>query len=265
MIIDKENIVESTCPTLSEDICKIRQQRPLIHNITNYVVMNISANTLLALGASPVMAHAAEEVEEMVGAAAALVLNIGTLDEQWVKSMFIAGRAANKKGIPIVFDPVGAGATSYRTTVAKQLIAECRPSVIRGNASEILAIGRSNNDSCTKGVDSTADSLLAIAAGKQLAVEYGSVVVISGETDYIIDTEKIVKICGGDQIMTSVTGMGCTATAVVAAFCAVDENTFAASANAMKLMSMAGEKARSESAAPGSFVAHFVDAVFYSK
>src|SRR5574344_1946413 len=118
---------------LAVDLTLVKQQSPLVHNITNYVVMNNTANALLAIGASPVMAHAVEEVKDMVAIASVLVINMGTLSEKWVEAMLIAGKAANEKGMPVVFDPVGVGATPYRNQVATLIIKQCKPSIIRGN------------------------------------------------------------------------------------------------------------------------------------
>ena len=135
-----------------QDIRRIRAEAPLVHNITNYVVMNSTANALIAVGASPVMAHAVEEVEEMTCLARALVLNIGTLSAPWVAAMVIAGSAAARKGIPVIFDPVGSGATCFRSTMALRICDETSPAIIRGNASEIASLGGAGNS--TKGVDS---------------------------------------------------------------------------------------------------------------
>ena len=169
---------------------KVRSNAPLVHNITNYVVMNSTANALLSVGASPVMAHAVEEVEDMVGIASSLVINMGTLSEKWIEAMLKAGKKATDKGIPVVFDPVGVGATGYRTDTAQAIINSCRPSVIRGNASEIMALCNANIK--TKGVDSTLSADSALDSAKLLAGETGAVVVISGETDYITDGETVV-------------------------------------------------------------------------
>ena len=136
------------------DLDAIRSQSPLVHNITNYVVMNSTANALLAVGASPVMAHAVDEVEDMVQIASSLVINIGTLSKNWIDAMIKAGKAARNRDIPVVLDPVGAGATSYRTLTGLQIIKECRPGVIRGNASEIMSLISEQGN--TKGVDSIA-------------------------------------------------------------------------------------------------------------
>ena len=245
---------------LSAAIAAVRSQRPLVHNITNYVVMNNSANALLAIGASPVMAHWTQEMEEMVSIAGALVLNIGTLDENWLKSMKVAGLAASRKSIPIVLDPVGAGATSARTAASLELIRLCHPSVIRGNASEIMALV--NAEIKSKGVDSSAQSSDAVEAARKLAAETGAVVVISGATDYITDGSVVHTVEGGDEIMTAVTGMGCTSTALVGAFAAVVEDPLIAATAAMAVMSLAGERAAARSRGNGSMQVNFLDELY---
>ncbi len=244
-------------PDLWRDLSLIREKSPLIHNITNYVVMNNTANGLLAIGASPVMAHAKEEVAEMTGIASALVLNIGTLDADRVEAMLIAGKTASAKGIPIVFDPVGAGATSYRTEVCKRIIEECKPDIIRGNASEITALR--NAQEKTKGVDSLISSEAALEPAKALAKHTGSVVVVSGQTDYITDGQKVGYIRNGDPGMARVTGMGCTATAVVAAFTAINPDSMEAGLHGMAVMGIAGERAAEKSQGNGSLQVHFLD------
>ena len=245
---------------LSAAVAAVRSQRPLVHNITNYVVMNNSANALLAIGASPVMAHWTQEMEEMVSIAGALVLNIGTLDQNWLESMKVAGLAASRKGIPIVMDPVGAGATSARTAASLELIRLCHPSVIRGNASEIMALV--NAEIKSKGVDSSAQSSDAVEAARKLAAETGAVVVISGATDYITDGSVVHTVEGGDEIMTAVTGMGCTSTALVGAFAAVVEDPLIAATAAMAVMSLAGERAAARSRGNGSMQVNFLDELY---
>ena len=245
---------------LSAAVAAVRSQRPLVHNITNYVVMNNSANALLAVGASPVMAHWTQEMEEMVSIAGALVLNIGTLDENWLESMRVAGVAASRRGIPIVLDPVGAGATSARTAASLELIELCRPTVIRGNASEIMALVDASVKS--KGVDSSAQSGDAVEAARKLALETGAVVVISGATDYITDGEIVNTVDGGNEIMTTVTGMGCTSTALVGAFAAVVKDPLVAATAAMAVMSLAGERAAANSRGNGSMQVNFLDELY---
>ena len=239
---------------------KLRETSPLVHNITNYVVMNNTANALLAVGASPVMAHAVEEVEDMVGFASCLVINMGTLSEKWIEAMLKAGKKAHERGTPIVFDPVGVGATPYRTETAARIINECKPTIIRGNASEIMALCNSNVK--TKGVDSTHSSDSALGSAKELAKETGAVVVISGETDFITNGEKVATIGNGNTIMAKVTGMGCTATAVVGAFAGIEEDAFAATAMGMAAMGITGEMASEKSAGPGSMQMNFLDGLY---
>lgn len=222
--------------------------------------MNTTANALLALGASPVMAHAVEEVEEMVGFAGALVLNIGTLSAAWVDAMILAGRQANRKGIPVVVDPVGAGATSFRDQTMQRLLAEVRPAVIRGNASEIRALYYAEQG--TKGVDSTHTSEQALDAARALAVAIQCVVCTSGETDVVVSPQGVIRVSNGHPMMPRVTGLGCTATALIGAFAAVDPSPFEATAHAMAVMGIAGEIAAAHSAGPGSLQVHFLDALY---
>ncbi|MBM4271867.1 MAG: hydroxyethylthiazole kinase [Deltaproteobacteria bacterium] len=238
---------------------EIREKSPVIHNITNYVVMNNSANALLSLGASPVMAHAEEEVEDMVSIAGALVINIGTLSPHWIRAMLLAAYRARNLNIPIILDPVGAGATAYRTSTARELLQEVPPAIIRGNASEIMAI--LEEDAKTKGVDSLASSHTAVDAARQLNKNYGCTVCISGETDYIIYGDDITKIMNGHPMMARVTGMGCIATALCGAFAAVNHAFAEAAAQAMAVMGIAGEIAVEKSPGPGSLQVHFLDAL----
>jgi hydroxyethylthiazole kinase len=245
---------------LLADLQLIRKQSPLVHNITNYVVMNNTANALLAIGASPVMAHSVDEVEEMVQIASSLVINIGTLSHDWVTAMIIAGKAAHQKGIPIIIDPVGAGATSYRTQTCLLLIEECKPTIIRGNASEITALVK--NGSKTKGVDSIASSDSALSSAKLLAKHSGAIVVISGAVDYCTDGEQVVEVHNGSPLMTKVTGLGCTATAIIGAFAAIQKNSLQAASHAMAVMGIAGELAAAKSKGPGTMQLNFLDELY---
>lgn len=222
--------------------------------------MNTTANALLALGASPVMAHALEEVEEMAGFAGALVLNIGTLSPAWVDAMVLAGRQANLKHVPVVIDPVGAGATSFRNDTMRRLLAEVRPAVIRGNASEIRALYYAEHG--TKGVDSTHSSEQALEAARALAGAYRCVVCTSGETDVIAAADGVIRVSNGHSMMPRVTGLGCTASALVGAFAAVNPSPFLATAHAMAVMGIAGEMAAPHSPGPGSLQLHFLDALY---
>jgi hydroxyethylthiazole kinase len=243
-----------------ESVRKIRHTAPVVHNITNYVVMNNSANALLAIGASPVMAHAEEEVEEMVNIAGALVINIGTLSPHWIRAMFKAAHQAKKQNIPVILDPVGAGATSYRTGTARELLHAVAPSIIRGNASEIMAM--LEEDAKTKGVESTTSSHDALDVARQLNRIHGSVVCVSGEIDYIINSDSIIKVKNGHPMMTKVTGMGCIATALCGAFAAVNKAYAEAAVHAMAVMGIAGEMGVEGAPGPGSLQVRFLDALY---
>ncbi len=240
---------------------KVRENAPLVHNITNYVVMNNTANALLSLGASPVMAHAVEEVEDMAGIASSLVINMGTLSEKWIEAMMLAGKKATSKGTAVVFDPVGVGATAYRTATAAKIIETCKPTIIRGNASEIMALSNANIQ--TKGVDSTHSSNSALDSAKSLARSSNAVVIISGETDFITDGESVITIGNGNALMPKVTGMGCTATAVVGAFAGVEKDLLIAGTAAMAVMGIAGEIAAEKSNGPGSLQMNFLDVLYH--
>lgn len=243
-----------------EDLNKVRESAPLIHNITNYVVMNTTANALLSIGASPVMAHAREEMQEMVSIASALIINIGTLSERWIEAMHIAGKAAKEMNKPVILDPVGAGATTLRTQTTKEIIEEVKPDVVRGNASEILAIAKAH--SSTKGVDSTASSKEAVNVAKELANDTGAVISISGATDFITDGSTLNEVSLGHPLMGKITGTGCTASALSGAFAAVNSNYLVASTEAMMTMGIAGEMAAEQAEAPGTFLIKFLDALY---
>lgn len=247
--------VEKTADVLD----RIRRERPLVHNITNYVVMNFTANVLLALGASPVMAHAAEEVEEMVGLAGALVINIGTLSASWIESMRKAARAAQPLSVPVVLDPVGAGATSLRTATALRLLDEAPVAVVRGNASEILALAGERGN--TRGVDSAAGPQEARLAARDLAKRYGTVVAVTGAEDFVTDGTRTAGIANGHCLMGRITGSGCAASAVTGAFCALQTDFFSAAAEALVVFGIAGELAAAKNPGPGSFQPLFLDSL----
>lgn len=242
------------------DVAAIRRNTPLIHNITNYVVMNTTANALLALGASPVMAHALPEVEQMVGYAGALVINIGTLSDDWISAMEAAAKKARQSKIPIILDPVGSGATDYRTATARSLAEKYQPAIIRGNGSEIMSLCR--EDVKTKGVDSSDSSDAALEAAKTLHKETGSIVCITGATDYIMGGAEIYAVANGHAMMTRVTGLGCTASALCGAFAAVNPRADQAAAHAMAVMGIAGEMAVRKAEGPGSLQMSFIDSLY---
>ncbi len=245
---------------LWKNILAVREQSPLVHSITNYVVMNNTANALLAVGASPIMAHSHPEMKDMVSIIGALVINIGTLDDYWVESMKIAIARAEELGKPWVLDPVGAGATPYRNKVLQELTTGFTPTVIRGNASEIMSVA--NVSVKTKGVDSTHQSDEALNAAVSLANALNTVVCISGATDLIVSRDSVVALSNGHPMMAKVTGMGCTATALIGAFLALNIDPFEATISAMALMGVAGELAAEKAPGPGSFQMHFLDALY---
>jgi hydroxyethylthiazole kinase len=245
-----------------ENLNHLRESKPLVHNITNYVVMNYTANALLACGASPVMAHAFEEVEEMVALAGALVLNIGTLSRPWIEAMVKAGRRANALNIPVILDPVGAGATRLRTDTAQRLIKEVSIQVIRGNASEILSLAGAESGPSTKGVDSVHTVDQAVATAMMLAKELRTTLAITGVEDWITDGRRIYKVRNGHALMAQVTGTGCTATAIIGAFLAVTPDPLEAASTALAYFGLAGEKAAVQTLGPGSFQIALLDALY---
>ncbi len=246
----------------AENLRRVREQKPLVHNITNYVVMNYTAMALLACGAAPVMAHALEEVEEMVSLAGALVLNIGTLSSAWIEAMIKAGKRANVLSVPVVLDPVGAGATHLRTSTAKRLIKEISVKVVRGNASEILSLAPEKRDSRTKGVDAVHTVDQATDTAVALGRKFNLTVAMTGQVDLVTDGERIVRVMNGHEMMSRVTGTGCTATAIVGAFMAVERDPLHAAATALSYFGLAGEKAATRGAGPGTFQVALLDALY---
>tara|TARA_R110002020_G_scaffold91560_1_gene222245 strand:+ start:92225 stop:93019 length:795 start_codon:yes stop_codon:yes gene_type:complete len=242
---------------LWKHLLSVREKSPLVHNITNYVVMNNTANTLLAVGASPIMAHALPEIRDMVSLSRALVINIGTLDDDWSRSMLAAAQAANELQRPWILDPVGAGATGYRDRLLAQLL-ELRPTVIRGNASEIMALAKQHIGR-TKGVDSTAMSQEAHESAKSLVQQYGGVVSVSGKRDIIISEEGEHYLDNGHGLMAKVTGLGCSLTALMGAFIGTVDNKTEAVLAAAAIFGVAGELAASVSKGPGSLQVNLLD------
>ncbi|MDP1531678.1 hydroxyethylthiazole kinase [Rhodoferax sp.] len=235
------------------DVLAVRARRPLVHSITNLVVMNFNANVLLAMGASPVMAHAHEEVADMAAIAQALVLNIGTLEPYWINSMCQALDVATARGIPTVLDPVGAGATRYRNESIQAILRQAMPSVIRGNASEIMSVA--GTAAKTRGVDSGAAVADALQAARDLAQRSGGVVCVSGPVDQVLDASgRHASLANGHEWMTRITGVGCSATALVGAFCAVQPDAWRATVSAMAYLGVVGEVAARQVQAQGQGV-----------
>jgi hydroxyethylthiazole kinase len=239
------------------DLQAIRARSPLIQNITNFVSMDVVANCLLALGASPAMVHAEEEVEDFVGIASALVVNIGTLSPTWASSMEKAAERASAQGKPWVLDPVGVGATPYRTCVAAEL-ASIRPRVIRANASEVLALAGATA-APTRGVDSSHAAEDAIDAARKLARALGAVVAVTGAVDHVTDGERLLRVRNGHPMMTRVTALGCAASAITGAFLTVADDALHATARALAVFGLAGERAAAVSAGPGSLRWQLID------
>jgi hydroxyethylthiazole kinase len=236
----------------------LRTKQPIVHCITNHVVSNFQANGLLALGASPIMGEAHEEVEELASLADALSLNIGTLDKQSLQSMLMAGKAANSKGIPVVLDPVGAGATSFRLAATHQLLDEVDITVMRCNVGELAAVA--GVEWQAKGVDAGEGNVNVIELAEQIALKYQLIVAVTGETDVVTDGEKTVEIPYGSPLMSSVTGMGCLLSSVVASFLAVSPaNDLVAVSKALHYYAICGERAAQLSEGPGTFQFAFLD------
>jgi hydroxyethylthiazole kinase len=238
----------------------IRERRPLVHQITNYVVMNETANATLALGALPVMAHAREEVEEMVAIAGALVLNIGTLSPHWIEAMIAAGKAANAKGTPVVLDPVGAGATSYRTETAKLILSEVDVAVVRGNQGEIATLVGVAAE--VRGVESIAAGDEAAALARAAAANLGVVVSVTGPVDYVSDGQRVLSVSNGHELLATVTGTGCMSSALTGCFLAAKTDEPAESAaEALAAFGVAAEDAARTAKGPGSFHVNLYDAL----
>ena len=251
---------ESFLSEVASDLETLREKSPLIHQITNYVVMNETANITLAMGGSPVMAHAPEEVEEMVGFAGALVLNIGTLESAWIDSMVIAGKAANAKGVPVVLDPVGVGATRLRTEAAGRILDEVDVTVIRGNASEVSVLAGAEAE--IKGVDSVGEFGALEMDAKNMSRSLGCVVAITGANDVISDTERTIVVSNGDPMMAKITGTGCMSSALVGCFLAVNRDPIVAAAGGLTAFGIAGQKAAAISGnRPGTFHVALYDEV----
>ena len=244
-----------------ESLRQLREARPLVHQITNYVVMNETANATLALGALPVMAHAPEEVEEMVGLAGALVLNIGTLSPHWVDAMLAAGRAANRRGVPVVLDPVGAGATRYRTETARRILGEVDVAVLRGNAGEVATLAGVEAE--VRGVESIGAGGRTADVARSASSSLGVVASVTGPVDYVSDGERVVAVENGHPLLASITGTGCMSSAVTGAFLAVNsERPLEAAAEALAAFGVAAEDAARDARGPGSFHASLYDGLW---
>jgi hydroxyethylthiazole kinase len=244
---------------INKSLAQIKRARPLVLNITNDVTMDFIANGLLALGASPVMSKAPQETADLLQLATCVVINLGTLDDEFIRLCQQTCCIANQLNKPVILDPVGAGASHYRTAAARQLINDHAIAIVRGNAGEIMALAGSSG--ATKGVDSIAQSNNAIASARDLAQGCNATIVISGEIDVVIDAENSAQFNRGSAMMPMITGTGCLLSAVVGAFHAVDENRFNAAANALVFYGVCGEIAAQTAQGPGSFKVNFLDAL----
>ena len=256
---------------LAEQLACVRRKAPLVHSITNYVTANDCANILLACGASPIMADDPGEAEEVTSLAAGVVLNLGTLDQRKLSAMLLSGKRANALGLPVVLDPVGAGASSMRTASALRVLSEVRCAVIRGNMSEIrtLAIGAGH----TRGVDAGAADRVterslaeALAFVKSFAAKTGAVVAVTGSIDLVTDGRRAFCVRGGHPMMGRITGAGCMLSALTGAFAAANpQSLLEAAAAAVCAMDLCGEKAAARVTPPdgsGSFRTYLLDAVY---
>lgn len=242
---------------VAKNLTELRNKNPLVQSITNYVVMNSTANSLLALGASPVMAHAKDELEEMVAISSALVINIGTLDEYWIPSMEKAVKIASDLKKPIILDPVGAGATKLRTNTALKILDFGEISVLRGNFGEISALLGEHGK--TKGVDSAEyNSNEALEISKNASKEFNLVSAVTGPVDYVSLGNEVYAISNGHPMLSKVTGTGCASTAIIGAFLAVDSPLNAA-VSGLTTFGISAEMAFEEAPYPGTFQAKVYD------
>lgn len=241
----------------------IRTRKPMVHHITNYVVMNVTANVTLAMGASPVMAHANEEVEEMVQFASAHVLNPGTLSPHWITAMLRSGKKASELGIPVILDPVGAGATDLRTTTCQKILDEVKPGVIRGNQAEVMILA--GEEARIQGVDSMETGEVPVDAFKAMAKRTGAVICVTGVVDHVTDGSKTFRIENGHAMMANVTGTGCSSTTAVAVYCGVVGATVESCTLGLAVFGACGEIAAENSQGPGSFQVALLDALYNAR
>lgn len=256
----EENRLNQYLTAAAAALDQIRASKPLVHNLTNFVVMNDTANILLHIGASPVMAHAPEEVEELAAVANALVLNIGTLSLDWVDSMISAGTAANASGVPVVLDPVGAGATRLRTDSSLRILEQIKVDLLRGNAAEISILA--GMEAQVKGVEADGTSAPLSQIAQRAAQVFGLTAAVTGVQDAVSDGERTVLINNGHPFMGELTGTGCMATALCGAFLAVSGDPLVAALGALAGFGLAGERAARQASAPGSFRVLLFDEVY---
>ena len=242
------------------DLAAIRERKPLVHQITNYVVMNETANATLSLGALPVMAHAVEEVEEMASVAGVLVLNIGTLSEHWIEAMLLAAKAANAADVPVVLDPVGVGATRLRTETAKRILDDAEIAVVRGNAAEVATLA--GREAEIRGVESIGAADSGAELAKAAASALGCVASVTGPVDHVSDGARTIAVANGDVLLGTVSGTGCMSTAITGCFLAVASTPLEAAVEALVAFGAAGEDAAVGAKGPGSFHVALYDALY---
>lgn len=252
MIFKSENLVDV--------LLKVRKRKPVVHAITNWVTGNEVASALYAVGARPIMAISPEEVEEITSRAGALVLNLGTPSPARIEAMLLSGRQANKKGIPVLFDPVGVGASGFRIGSSGRILSELRVTVIRGNQSELGTLAGQGGH--LAGVDSIEGPQDLYQAVQYLSEKTGAVVAASGPRDLIVFSGKKAIVENGHPMMGRVTGMGCMLTAIIAAFHAVENDPLTATVSATAFFGLAGEQAALKSNGPGTFKSAFLDVLF---
>ncbi|MCK8827467.1 hydroxyethylthiazole kinase [Natroniella acetigena] len=244
---------------MDELLTKIKDEKPLVHHITNNVTVNDCANITLYWGGLPVMAYALEEVAEMVEAAAALVLNIGTLQKKQVEAMLLAGKRANQVGVPIILDPVGVGATAYRTKTALELLDQLDIAIIKGNQAEIITLAGEQGE--VKGVESIGQYQDIVNNAKKLAHSEDTVVVVSGEEDIVTSGNKTYKVQNGDQLMGQIVGTGCMLASTLGVFCGVSDDYLQAALTAITAYGIAGEKSAQQISQSASYKVAFFDAI----
>jgi len=240
---------------------EVRESKPLVHHITNWVVTNFTANGTLAMGALPVMAHAAEEVADMAKLASALVLNIGTLTPSLIEAMLVAGKSANEKGIPVILDPVGAGATKLRTESALRLLDQVQVAVVRGNAGELAAL--CGVESEVRGVESISAGVGPAELARKAAGLFGVVAAVTGAVDWISDGRSLISVANGHPMLSTVTGTGCLSTTAVAVYCSRTKDYLLGAAAGLTVLGLAAEIAAPAADGPGTFQAHLLDALYH--
>jgi hydroxyethylthiazole kinase len=239
---------------------EVRRSRPLVHHITNFVVMNDTANVTLHIGALPVMAQAQEEVADMVSRAGSLLLNLGTPGPERLASMLIAGRQANALRVPIVLDPVGVGATPFRTNNTTRLLEELEVAIVRGNLAEMSTLAGIGGQ--VKGVESVGGGD-PVGVARQMARRWGLTAAITGARDIISDGQWTVAVDNGHEWLTTITGSGCMSTAMIAAFAAVRPEPLLSATAGLACFGLAAELAADSTSGPGSFKVALFDALYH--